>query len=107
MSDAFAFAAEEHMKEAFFYIRNHLFLEKTGLIYDHIVVGQEEDFPTAAEISSGFPNPGGYSTGMEDGMINGDLCHDVLLESTSQRLGYNKNVYFDTWKTEIRENLSN
>lgn len=36
-------------------------------------------------------------------MINGDLCHDVLLESTSQRLGYNKNVYFDTWRTEIRE----
>jgi len=71
--------AERHMKESFFYIRNHLFLEKTGLIYDHIVVGQEEAFPSAAEISSVFPNPCGYSTGMEDGMINGATMLDACL----------------------------
>lgn len=71
--------AENQMKEVFFYIRNRLFLEKTGLIYDHIVIGKEEEFPTAAEISLGFPNPGGNTTGMEDGMINGATMLDACL----------------------------
>ena len=79
MPDSFALDTEKYMKESFFYIRNHLFLEKTGLIYDHIAVGQEKEFPTAAEISSCFPNPGGNSTGMEDGMINGATMLDACL----------------------------
>ena len=71
--------AKKQMEEAFSYIRDRIFLEKTGLIYDHIVVGREEEFPTVAEISSGFPNPGGHSTGMEDGMINGATMLDACL----------------------------
>lgn len=71
--------AKRYMKEAFYYVRDRLFLERTGLIYDHIVVGQEERFPTVTEISSGFPNPCGYSTGMEDGMINGATMLDACL----------------------------
>ena len=79
MLDTVALYAKKHMQESYFYIQNRLFLEKNGLIYDHIVVGKEKAFPTAAEISSGFPNPCGYSTGMEDGMINGATMLDACL----------------------------
>lgn len=72
-------AMEKRMEDVFLYIRNRLFSQKTNLIYDHIVVGREGEFPTAAEIASGFPNPCGYSTGMEDGMINGATMLDACL----------------------------
>lgn len=65
--------------EAFGYVIDRLFSEKTGLIYDHIVNGREHEFPTADEIARCYPNPCGYSTGMEDGMINGATMLDACL----------------------------
>lgn len=52
------------------FVRERLFYEKTDLIYDH-VTDDLSYFPTAGEAASGFPNPCGYGTGMEDSMING------------------------------------
>ena len=65
--------------EAFEYVVNSLFSEKTCLIYDHIVNGREHKFPSAEEIARRYPNPCGYSTGMEDGMINGATMLDACL----------------------------
>ncbi len=65
--------------KAFGYVIDGLFSEKTGLIYDHIVNGREHEFPSAAEIARSYPNPCGYSTGMEDGMINGATMLDACL----------------------------
>ncbi len=65
--------------EAFEYVKDKLFSEKTNLIYDHIIKGRENEFPTTDEISAVFPNPCGYSTGMEDGMINGGTMLDACL----------------------------
>lgn len=67
------------LKKAFIYVKDKLFLEKTNLIYDHVCNGCEKDFPTSLEIERGYPNPCGYSTGMEDGMINGATMLDALL----------------------------
>lgn len=71
--------SEKVMNDVFVFIKDLLFLEKTGLIYDHIIKDREEEFPTAAEIASAFPNPCGYATGMEDGMINGGTMLDACL----------------------------
>ena len=60
------------------YVRTKLFSEKTCLIYDH-VIHREQDFPGSADIAAGFPDPCGYSTGMEDGMINGGTMLDACL----------------------------
>ncbi len=65
--------------EAFGYVIDRLFSEKTGLIYDHIVNGREHEFPSGEEIARSYPNPCGYSTGMEDGMINGATMLDACL----------------------------
>ena len=67
------------IEKAFLFVKDKLFYEKTNLIYDHIVNGRETDFPTPAEILSGYPNPCGYTTGMEDGMINGATMLDACL----------------------------
>ena len=70
---------KQKIDAAFEYVKDSLFSEKTNLIYDHIIKGRENEFPTANEISAVFPNPGGYSTGMEDGMINGGTMLDACL----------------------------
>lgn len=64
---------------AFEYVRDKLFSEKTYLIYDHVIKGREDELPTVDEISAEFPDPCGYSTGMEDGMINGGTMLDACL----------------------------
>lgn len=67
-------------KEAMFsFVRNMLFSDKTCLIYDHVIKEREKDLPTPEEICLTFPNPCGYSTGMEDGMINGGTMIDACL----------------------------
>ena len=70
---------EEFKEEAYSFIASKLFFEKNGLIYDHIIVGREEEFPTPEEIARIFPNPCGYSTGMEDCMLSGGTMIDVCL----------------------------
>ena len=70
---------KSRIDEAFGYVIDRLFSEKTGLIYDHIVNGREHEFPSGEEIARSYPNPCGYSTGMEDGMINGATMLDACL----------------------------
>ena len=72
-------AMKHNIDIAFDFVRSRLFFEKTGLIYDHVIVGREKDFPTSEECANVFPNPCGYSTGMEDGMINGATMLDACL----------------------------
>ena len=79
------FGHSEEFEKAFAYVAEKLFSRKTNLIYDHIVSGREQSFPTPEEIQLSFPNPCGYSTGMEDGMINGATMLDAVL------LKYEKN----------------
>ena len=67
------------IESAYRFVKNKLFLDKTGLVYDHIVVGREDEFPTPEEIARLFPNPCEYSTGMEDCMISGGTMIDVCL----------------------------
>ena len=67
------------MEDAFEYVRYRLFSEKTCLIYDHVIRGREAELPTVKEILTAFPDPCGYSTGMEDGMINGATMLDACL----------------------------
>ncbi len=75
---------ESSINSVFSYIKNKLYLEKTGLIYDHIVPGRETEFPNVKEIESLFPNPCGYSTGMEDGMLSGAAMVDACLLKYTQ-----------------------
>ena len=77
MSDFFSM--KECIDKAFLYVRDNLFSEKTCLIYDHIVNGREDEFPTPSEIGELYPNPCGYTTGMEDGMISGGTMLDACL----------------------------
>lgn len=70
---------EAFKSSAYNYITSKLFYEKTGLIYDHIIAGREHEFPTPEEISRLFPNPCGYSTGMEDCMLSGGTMIDACL----------------------------
>ena len=44
-----------------------------------MIKGREDELPTVDEISAEFPDPCGYSTGMEDGMINGGTMLDACL----------------------------
>lgn len=67
------------INEAIDFIKNNLFSNKTCLIYDHVIKGREQEFPTATEISNVFPNPCGYTTGMEDCMISGATMLDALI----------------------------
>ena len=70
---------EEFQATAYSYIKEKLFFEKTGLIYDHIIKGREHEFPTPEEATRRFPNPCGYSTGMEDCMLSGGTMIDTCL----------------------------
>lgn len=72
-------AFKNNINNALSYIKDKLFYEKTGLIYDRVVIGRESEFPTVCEINALFPNPGGYSTGMEDGMLSGATMVDAFL----------------------------
>ena len=67
------------MDASFSYVKDRLFSRKTCLIYDHAIQGREEELPTVREIAAAFPDPCGYSTGMEDGMINGGTMLDACL----------------------------
>lgn len=68
--------------EAWKHIRSTLFCEKTGLIYDYITSyipeHRFEHLPHLDEIAIGFPNNCGWSTGMEDCMLNAGAVLDAL-----------------------------
>jgi hypothetical protein len=67
---------------------NKLFSDKTHLFYDFGIEGMErKDFlPTPEIINAQIPNPCGWCTGMEDGMINGGVMLDAAVEG--EKLGY-------------------
>lgn len=73
------FLSKKSADIAYNFIKERLFLDKTKMLYDHVVVGKEQSFPTIKEIESSYPNPCGYSTGMEDGIISGATMIDALL----------------------------
>lgn len=54
----------------------------TGLVYDYITADAPEErfshLPSVEEISLSFPNPCGWSTGMEDCALNGGFLLDLL-----------------------------
>jgi len=70
---------KNYIDPIFLFVKNKLFSEKTKLIYDRLLAGHEEDFPTPLEIAAGFPNPCGYSTGMEDSILSGSTMLDSCL----------------------------
>lgn len=61
------------------YIKNRVFNPDTRLVYDHCHAKNMSHFPTPEEVEAVFPNPDGYSVGMEDGMINGGTMVDGVL----------------------------
>ena len=59
-----------------------LFCEQSHLIYDALSSLDEHRFdflPLPEEIRRGFPNNKGYSTGMEDSMINAGMAMDICI----------------------------
>jgi|GEM_PF-649375 len=66
------------MEEAYRQLREALFCEETGLIYDsvssHDPARRFDHLPAVEEIRASVPNPHGYATGMEDCMLNGGFA---------------------------------
>ena len=63
-------------------ITRKLFCGQTNLIYDYLASLDEHRFdflPLPEEIQRGFPNSKGYSTGMEDSMINAGMAIDICI----------------------------
>ena len=71
------------MENAWNFIWNRLFDERTCMFYNHLV-GDEPDaaakyLPEPELIRLQIPNPGGYGTGMEDCMLNAGLMMDAVV----------------------------
>lgn len=71
------------MENAWDFIWNRLFDERTCMFYNHLV-GDEADaatkyLPEPELIRLQIPNPGGYGTGMEDCMLNAGLMMDAVV----------------------------
>ena len=63
-------------------ITHLLFCERSCLIYDYLGSFDEHRFdflPLPEEIQRGFPNNKGYSTGMEDSMLNAGMAIDICI----------------------------
>jgi hypothetical protein len=78
--DALAAKAEQAWRQTW----ARFFNDNTGLFYDYISSyepGHELDhLPTADEVKRQYPNPCGYGTGMEDGMILGGAMLSVIAD---------------------------
>ena len=74
------------LKKMYSYLWKTLFCPETGLFYDRISDGNDRfrDLPSLEEIAKQFPNPCGWSTGMEDCSINGG--HMLLTLAQIHRL---------------------
>ena len=59
------FPSASQMDTAWRFVRDKLFYPSSGLIYDHAVKDRAEEFPSPEEIRRGYPNPCGYTTGMD------------------------------------------
>lgn len=78
---------EEKIQNAWDFVENRLMLGNTNLIYDKTL--KTEEFPSLADINKGYPNPCGYSTGMEDSMI----CAGTILDACLCRFEKQKSDY--------------
>ncbi|MDR0931511.1 MAG: hypothetical protein LBM70_00610 [Victivallales bacterium] len=67
---------------AWHFITDRLFCPETGLLYDYLGDFDHADrfchLPAPEEIAASFPNPCGWSTGMEDCALNGGFLMDIL-----------------------------
>ena len=63
-------------------LRHTLFCPETGLVYDYVTSRDHSrrfaHLPSPEEIALDFPNPCGWSTGMEDCALNGGFLLDLL-----------------------------
>jgi len=73
---------EEPMEAAWDFLTGELFSAETGLIYDSLSSrdpgARFRYLPSPEEIAAAFPNPCGWSTGMEDCALNGGFLIDAL-----------------------------
>ncbi|EIP97542.1 hypothetical protein OpiT1DRAFT_01985 [Opitutaceae bacterium TAV1] len=73
----------DKMEEAWKQLREELFCEETGLIYDSISSHEHEHrfehLPLVDEIQSAVPNPHGYATGMEDCVLNAGFAIEICV----------------------------
>lgn len=73
---------EEPMEAAWNFLTGELFSAETGLIYDYLSSRDSgarfRYLPSPEEIAAAFPNPCGWSTGMEDCALNGGFLIDTL-----------------------------
>ena len=63
-------------------IHDILFHPGTGMVYDYVTSHDPnhrfDHLPSPEEIAAGFPNPCGWSTGMEDCALNGGILLDLM-----------------------------
>ena len=72
----------QRLNQAWNQMTRYLFCERTNLIYDYLATLDEHRFdflPLPEEIQRAFPNNKGYSTGMEDSMINAGMAIDICI----------------------------
>lgn len=73
-----------NMDRAWEVVWSRFYLPQTGLFYDYLSSyepGKElAHLPRAAEVKRQFPNPCGYGTGMEDGMILGGAMLSTIAD---------------------------
>lgn len=70
-------------EQAYNYVFEKTYLEKTGVLYDYIINPPTEEmlkfYPQPEEIQDGFPNACGWHTGMEEGMISaGSMLNAIV-----------------------------
>jgi hypothetical protein len=74
---------KESMDNAWDYVWNRLFCEKTDLFYDYLVSDAADaatcHLPPPETIALQVPNPCGWSTGMEDSMTYGGIMLDTVV----------------------------
>lgn len=56
------------------FVEHSLMSDRTDLLYDDTSIKEPDLFPTAAECEASYPNPSGYSTGMEDSNLRAVQC---------------------------------
>ncbi len=61
------------------FVEHSLMSDRTDLLYDDTSIKEPDLFPTAAECEASYPNPSGYSTGMEDSNLSGGSMLEALI----------------------------
>ena len=76
------FFRQYHLEDAWRQIRDVLFNQTTGMVYDYVTSrdydSRFDHLPSSEEIAKRFPNPCGWGTGMEDCALNGGILLDLM-----------------------------